>query len=96
MPPNIVGCPFNGIQEFIELGLPGSLVFYTEPTATDISGIAVIANQTHIPGDFFPVGMTVVTYTFTDNSMNTAVCSFTVLVITSMLLNLFIYFSIYL
>ena len=51
---------------------------WVEPTATDNSGVPPTVTQTHRPGDSFPVGMTQVTYTFTDMAGNEAICVFSV------------------
>ena len=53
-------------------------VTWTEPTATDDSGIEPTVTQTHRPGDSFTVGATEVVYTFTDVSGNEARCTFTI------------------
>ena len=54
---------------------------YTEPTAFDIIGSAVLLSRTSQPGSFFPVGVTTVIYTFVDNNGNIAICSFQIVVI---------------
>ena len=54
------------------------VVTWTEPTASDDSGMTPTVTQSHQPGDSFPVGTTRVTYTFTDMAGNQAMCSFTV------------------
>lgn len=51
---------------------------WTAPTATDNCSVIVVSN--HNPGDAFPVGTTLVTYTATDPSGNKATCSFKVIV----------------
>ena len=51
---------------------------WTEPTATDNTGMTPTVSSSHQPGDSFPVGTTQVTYTFTDQAGNQAQCSFTV------------------
>ena len=53
---------------------------WTEPTATDNSGMVPTVTQSHQPGDSFNVGTTTVTYTFTDLAGNQAQCSFTIIV----------------
>ena len=53
-------------------------VTWTEPTATDNSGMTSTVTQSHQPGDSFNVGTTTVTYTFTDMAGNQAQCSFSV------------------
>eukprot|EP00057_Strongylocentrotus_purpuratus_P029685 XP_011684159.1 PREDICTED: hyalin [Strongylocentrotus purpuratus] len=79
-PPTIT-VPSNTITRQVELGTPGVSVFYQEPTATDISGTANLVSRTAQPGDFFPVGQTVVTYTYEDPSGNPASGTVTVNVI---------------
>ncbi|KAJ8041572.1 Hyalin [Holothuria leucospilota] len=81
IPPEIMNCPVT-IQETIELGLPGTIISWTEPTASDASGIAMVATRSHPPNSFFMVGNTEVTYTFVDGSGLTAVCSFMVVIVT--------------
>ena len=53
---------------------------WSEPNATDNSGINPTWNATHSPGDRFTLGSTDVTYTFWDWSLNEANCTFTVTV----------------
>ena len=52
---------------------------WTEPTATDNSGMVTLTSD-YISGGSFPVGTTTVTYTATDESGNTAECDFDVIV----------------
>ena len=54
------------------------IVIWTEPTATDNSGMTPNVLQTHLPGFMFPVGTTHITYTFLDAPGNVATCLFTV------------------
>ncbi|XP_030829219.1 mucin-3A isoform X29 [Strongylocentrotus purpuratus] len=76
-PPSVV-CT-SSIVQTVELGTASAQVFYTEPTASDVSGQAILESRTNMPGDSFPVGTTTVTYIFADNSGNTADdCSFTI------------------
>ena len=58
----------------------GTNVIWTEPTATDNSGSVTLTARSHFPGQFFPVGSTTVTYTFSDGSGNIASTSFNVIV----------------
>merc|ERR1711962_9607 len=53
---------------------------WVAPTAEDDSGGQVSVVASNQPGDSFPIGVTTVTYTFTDPSGNAAVCSFVVMV----------------
>lgn len=79
-PPDISNCPSN-IDVTVELGIPGTPVTWMEPTATDLSGTVSLTERTHAPGNVFTVGMTLVTYTFTDGAGISAMCSFVVNVI---------------
>jgi subtilisin-like proprotein convertase family protein len=77
--PIITNCPSN----IVVSATPGACqmqVFWQPPTITDFCpGFSVVTS--HFPGAQFPVGQTTtVTYTATDGSGNTSVCSFTVTV----------------
>ena len=76
-PPVINTCP-DSINNVIPIGITSIAITWTEPTATDNSGISPTVTQSHQPGDSFPVGVTQVTYTFTDMAGNEATCFFTV------------------
>ena len=54
-------------------------VSWAAPTVNDNCGVTEI-NTTHQPGSLFPVGMTTVEYTITDEEGNTTACSFIVTV----------------
>ncbi|PIK44136.1 hyalin [Apostichopus japonicus] len=77
--PPVVSC-IPDVTETTPLGTGGRLVFYTEPTATDDSGIVSLQQRTHGPGTFFSSGVTQVTYIFVDPAGNTAECTFRVIV----------------
>ena len=80
-PPSVT-C-IDDIVQTVELGTTSVVVFFTEPSATDISGTALLQSRTNAPGDSFPVGTTTVSYVFVDNSGNQAdPCTFTVTVAT--------------
>ena len=79
--PPVISVPSDTVTREVELGTPGTNVFYTEPTASDISGTANLVSRTAQPGDFFPVGQTVVTYTYQDPSGNPATATITVNVV---------------
>ena len=64
------------------------IVTWTDPTATDNSGITPTVTQTHQSGDSFNVGTTMVTYTFTDMAGNQATCTFSVSIGKSVILKL--------
>ena len=77
IPPTITGCP--GTLTFpTDAGSNTAVATWTEPTATDNSGISPTRLQTHRSGESFSVGQTEVTYIFTDQAGNAATCSFTV------------------
>ena len=78
--PTISGCPTNAITVTTGSQSNFATAFWTEPTATDDSGVAPTRSRSHAPGSSFPVGTTVVTYRFTDGSGNSDVCSFQVIV----------------
>ena len=77
-PPTINGCPQSSTYT-VSIGTPSRIVIWTEPTATDDSGVAPTVVSTHRPGESFPVGTTVVTYIFADQEGNDATCSFTIM-----------------
>ncbi|XP_071824324.1 uncharacterized protein [Apostichopus japonicus] len=77
--PPVVSC-IPDVTETTALGTGGRLVFYTEPTATDDSGVVSLQQRTHGPGTFFSSGVTQVTYTFVDPAGSTAECTFRVIV----------------
>jgi hypothetical protein len=77
-PPVITGCPAN-INELADTSYCGAEVTWIEPTVSD-NCPGVILTSTHNPGDFFPVGTTTVTYTATDASGLTDLCTFDVIV----------------
>ncbi|XP_071961171.1 uncharacterized protein [Antedon mediterranea] len=75
----IVNCP----AEFItttDAGLYTAYVSFTAPNATDNSGGMLNVQSNYEPGDLFMFGSTNVSYTFQDESNNTALCQFTVIV----------------
>ena len=80
--PECVGLP-DFVSESTELGNAGRTVTWTEPTCSDASNAASVTARSDIPGAFFFVGETVVTYTCTDPSGNSESCSFIVQVFTS-------------
>ena len=64
----------------IPFGTQSMMATWTEPTATDNSGMTPTVTQSHQPGDSFNVGITAVTYTFTDMVGNQATCTFDVII----------------
>ncbi|RPA69155.1 HYR domain-containing protein [Cyclobacteriaceae bacterium YHN15] len=72
-------CPAD-ITVFNEEGQCGAFVSWSAPTATDNSGFASLFSDFQ-SGSLFPPGTTTVTYTATDASGNSSICSFDVTVI---------------
>ncbi|MEM7185977.1 MAG: HYR domain-containing protein, partial [Bacteroidota bacterium] len=73
-----ISCPGN-ITVSNDAGSCDAVVTWTAPVGTD-NCPGPVTTSTHNPGDTFPVGTTTVTYTVTDASGNTAMCSFDVTV----------------
>ena len=82
-PPVITMCPRNAISVSAPAGSSSAIVSWTEPTATDDSGVAPSRTRSHAPGQSFPVATTLVTYRFTDESGNSDTCQFQVVVVGS-------------
>jgi HYR domain len=83
--PIIAGCPTANVTANTGAGatLCSATATWTEPTATDncTAAASLVRTRSHAPGSIFPVGTTVVTYTFTDLAGNVSnVCSFNVVV----------------
>ena len=76
--PVISGCPAD-ISVNNTPGNCSAVVSWTEPTATDNCSLSGITG-TFSPGDEFPLGTTLVTYTAFDASGNSAICQFSVTV----------------
>ncbi|XP_072021501.1 hyalin-like [Amphiura filiformis] len=76
--PSITNCS-NNIALSTELGNDGAIASWSEPSATDLSGTPQRI-RSHAPSTKFPVGQTLVTYSFVDASNNTATCNFIVTV----------------
>lgn len=79
LPPVILNCP-SGEEAFATQGATGVVVNFIAPTAIDNSGEAPSISASNMPGDFFPLGPTVVSYTFSDRQGNAATCTFVVAV----------------
>ncbi len=77
--PPIVTCP-RDVSQTTGCNTVGTNVEFDDATATDNSGTANLVSQSHRSRQFFVVGTTSVTYTFTDPSGNRADCSFDVFV----------------
>ncbi|XP_072018035.1 hyalin-like [Amphiura filiformis] len=78
-PPMILDCP-DDVQVQAEAGSTSIAVLWTEPTATDDSGILPTRIRTHSPGASFNAGSIPIRYTFTDPAGNTASCTFNIVV----------------
>lgn len=59
----------------------GAAVNFVEPVVSDDLDPSPVVTSSHVSGDFFPVGATLVTHTATDASNNIGSCSFTITVI---------------
>ncbi len=62
-----------------DLGICGAAVNLTAPATNDNCGVASVTND-HSSSNIFPVGVTIVKWTVTDNSGNAATCNQTVTV----------------
>lgn len=77
--PVITGCPAD-ITASSDANSCGNTVSWTQPTASDnCTGVTLTA--THIPGDYFPIGVTTVMYVATDSAGNTDTCTFDITVV---------------
>ncbi|MBK9013380.1 MAG: HYR domain-containing protein [Saprospiraceae bacterium] len=74
--PAISGCPAN--ISLLTTGISATAT-WTAPTATDPCA-PVTVNNNYSPGATFPLGVTPVTYQFSDKKGNKSTCSFTVTV----------------
>ncbi|XP_033626670.1 uncharacterized protein LOC117289582 isoform X36 [Asterias rubens] len=80
LPPVVNNCPVQGVVQTAPQGTTSAVVTWNEPSATDNSGGFVQRSSNRSPGQNFPLGVTEITYTFTDPSGNQAFCRFTVTV----------------
>ncbi len=76
-PPTIT-CP-EDITVSTDAGTCDAVVTWTNPVNMDNCSIATVIS-THNSGDTFPLGLTTVTYTVTDDAGNTATCDFEIAV----------------
>lgn len=84
VPPTISNCP--AAQTITAAaGASSAVADWVVPTATDASGVASVTSTAN-PGDSFPVGLTTVSYRFTDSANNIALCEFQILVLSEYLL----------
>ena len=68
-------CP-NDIVQTADPGQCSKIVRWREPEYFPTCHGAITTTRTHAPGDLFPIGLTTVTYTFTDPKGNTNSCTF--------------------
>jgi len=74
-------CPSSRFVVYAERGLFSAEVNWTEPAATDNSGILPAVTSNHQPLQRFSQGTHVITYTAVDQSGNKVTCNFTIDVI---------------
>ena len=80
-PPVISGCPGDITAGTNTRTTCNQVVSWIQPTANDnCSGALTYFTRSHAPGAIFPLGNTLVTYTFRDAGGNSATCTFTVTV----------------
>jgi len=71
-------CPSSPLVVYAERGLFSAEVNWTEPAATDNSGILPTMSSNHKPFERFSQGKHVITYITADQSGNKAICTFTI------------------
>ncbi|XP_072045211.1 hyalin-like isoform X2 [Amphiura filiformis] len=76
-PPEIINCP-SDVHKYVPIGTSKVLIRWNEPSASDNSGYVTIRSASHRPGDLFPIGSTLVSYTYVDGSNNSISCNFTI------------------
>jgi len=76
----VLTCPDDLVVSTNPGSCQGATVNWSVPTLTD-NCAAQISSSSHLPGDFFNIGTTLVTYTAIDGAGNQVMCSFEVLVL---------------
>lgn len=76
--PEVSGCPLD-VTVNSSVAMVNANVTWTEPSVNDSD--TVNTTQSHYPGDSFPIGVTEVTYIFTDTTGRSTSCVFDVTVI---------------
>ncbi|MCT4559892.1 MAG: HYR domain-containing protein, partial [Crocinitomicaceae bacterium] len=76
--PQVSNCPGN-MTLTPNAANCAAVVTWSGPSASDNCG-SVTTSSTHSSGDVFPLGVTTVTYTFSDDAGNQATCSFDITV----------------
>ncbi|XP_072013342.1 scavenger receptor cysteine-rich domain-containing protein DMBT1-like isoform X2 [Amphiura filiformis] len=79
-PPEITDCPTTIFTTVYDRSSQDVSVSWRQPIATDNSGEIPSVTISHPPGSVFPIGFTIVTYTFMDPAGNQAECNFEVIV----------------
>ena len=74
-------CPSSPSVVYGDRGLSSAQVKWTEPVATDNSGVPPIVTSNYQPLQRFDQGTHVITYIAVDQSGNKATCNFTIYVI---------------
>ena len=74
-------CPSSPLITYAEREKFSALVTWTEPVATDSTGVSTTVTSNHQSPTRFSQGTHVITYTAVDQSGNKATCSFTVQVL---------------
>ncbi|KAJ8021267.1 Hyalin [Holothuria leucospilota] len=79
-PPVISNCPNDiTLESLLSSGCQN--VIWSEPTATDETSVPFLEERSHVPGECFPAGPTLVTYQFADLEGNIAMCTFVITVV---------------
>lgn len=78
-PPSLTGCPQGPFLLTLPTSVCDTVLNWTPPVASDNCGLVNLTTNFD-PGFSFPTGDTMVVYTATDQSGNTATCSFRVVV----------------
>jgi hypothetical protein len=78
-PPAFSGCPDDLLLD-TELGVCGAVADWVPPTATDNCDGPVAPQGSETPGTFFPLGVTPVSYTATDDCGNVSMCTFDIII----------------
>ncbi|XP_072028450.1 hyalin-like [Amphiura filiformis] len=80
-PPEITDCPQDVVRTTPSGGSTSVIVWWAEPSATNPSGEMLSLERSHQPGDYFGIGETTITYTFTGDRGLQAVCEFNINVV---------------
>jgi subtilisin-like proprotein convertase family protein len=79
--PPVISCPMDVVAS-VQAGTCGSVINFADAVAIDGCGIAsLVQTQGPASGSVFPVGVTLIEFTATDNNGNISTCSFNVTVV---------------